>query len=58
MTARIKMPSGQGLWPAFWLVGSDENTNPWPPNVLGVTIGTPAMAYPVLGAQGQRGEGC
>ena len=30
LTARIKMPSGQGLWPAFWLVGADEDTNPWP----------------------------
>lgn len=30
LTARIKMPSGQGLWPAFWLVGADESTNPWP----------------------------
>jgi beta-glucanase (GH16 family) len=27
ITARIKMPSGQGLWPAFWLVGADA---PWP----------------------------
>lgn len=30
LTARIQVPSGQGLWPAFWLVGADENTNPWP----------------------------
>ncbi|BBZ76268.1 hypothetical protein MANY_16050 [Mycolicibacterium anyangense] len=30
LTARIKMPSGQGLWPAFWMVGADESTNPWP----------------------------
>ncbi len=30
MTARIKMPSGKGLWPAFWLVGADEDTTPWP----------------------------
>jgi beta-glucanase (GH16 family) len=30
VTARIKMPSGQGLWPAFWLVGADEDTTPWP----------------------------
>jgi beta-glucanase (GH16 family) len=30
ITARIKMPSGQGLWPAFWLVGADEDSNPWP----------------------------
>ncbi|MDT5151499.1 MAG: hypothetical protein QOI01_3232 [Mycobacterium sp.] len=30
ITARIKMPSGQGLWPAFWLVGADEDSTPWP----------------------------
>ena len=30
LTARIKMPAGQGLWPAFWLVGADEENNPWP----------------------------
>ena len=27
MSARIKMPSGRGLWPAFWLVGVQ---NQWP----------------------------
>lgn len=30
LTARMKLPAGQGLTPAFWLVGADENTNPWP----------------------------
>ncbi|MEK3714083.1 RICIN domain-containing protein [Paenibacillus sp. FSL R7-0333] len=29
--ARIKLPSGQGLWPAFWMLGSNINTPPgWP----------------------------
>lgn len=28
--ARIKIPYGQGLWPAFWLLGSDIGTNSWP----------------------------
>jgi len=28
--ARIKLPWGQGLWPAFWLLGSDFNTAGWP----------------------------
>lgn len=28
--ARIKMPEGQGMWPAFWMLGDDINTNPWP----------------------------
>ena len=28
--ARIKLPIGQGLWPAFWLLGSDFGTVGWP----------------------------
>ena len=28
--ARIRLPYGQGIWPAFWMLGADINTNPWP----------------------------
>ncbi|ATB41502.1 endo-1,4-beta-xylanase [Cystobacter fuscus] len=28
--ARIKLPVGPGLWPAFWLLGNDINTVGWP----------------------------
>jgi beta-glucanase (GH16 family) len=28
--ARIKIPAGQGLWPAFWMLGQDINTAGWP----------------------------
>jgi beta-glucanase (GH16 family) len=28
--ARIKMPKGQGIWPAFWMLGSDFLTHSWP----------------------------
>ena len=28
--ARIKMPSGLGMWPAFWTLGSDIDSRPWP----------------------------
>ena len=28
--ARIKIPSTQGIWPAFWMLGSNINTKPWP----------------------------
>jgi len=28
--ARIKLPVGQGIWPAFWMLGSDIDTVPWP----------------------------
>jgi beta-glucanase (GH16 family) len=30
VAARIKLPTGQGLRPAFWLVGSDFDTVGWP----------------------------
>lgn len=28
--ARIKLPVGQGLWPAFWMLGSSFPGTPWP----------------------------
>jgi beta-glucanase (GH16 family) len=28
--ARIKLPYGPGLWPAFWMLGSNIDTAPWP----------------------------
>lgn len=28
--ARIRLPWGQGIWPAFWMLGADIDTNPWP----------------------------
>jgi beta-glucanase (GH16 family) len=28
--ARIKIPLGQGLWPAFWMLGANINTVSWP----------------------------
>lgn len=28
--ARIKLPPGRGLWPAFWLLGDDISTSGWP----------------------------
>jgi beta-glucanase (GH16 family) len=28
---RMKLPRGQGMWPAFWMLGADINSgNPWP----------------------------
>lgn len=31
ITARIKMPAGQGVWPAFWMLGQDLNEGgTWP----------------------------
>ncbi len=28
--ARIKVPSGQGIWPAFWMLGKSIASTPWP----------------------------
>jgi len=28
--ARIKLPAGQGMWPAFWLLGEDIGSVGWP----------------------------
>lgn len=30
--ARIHIPRGQGMWPAFWMLGADAQTNKWPNN--------------------------
>ena len=27
---RMKLPAGQGLWPAFWMLGEDVDTKGWP----------------------------
>jgi beta-glucanase (GH16 family) len=28
--ARIRLPFGQGIWPAFWMLGADYPGTPWP----------------------------
>jgi beta-glucanase (GH16 family) len=28
--ARLKLPKGQGIWPAFWTLGDNIDTVPWP----------------------------
>lgn len=30
IVAGIKVPSGQGIWPAFWMLGADIDTVGWP----------------------------
>jgi beta-glucanase (GH16 family) len=30
LEARIRVPNGDGTWPAFWLLGTDITTNAWP----------------------------
>jgi beta-glucanase (GH16 family) len=59
--ARLRITRGQGLWPAFWMMGSDSETNPWPacgeidvmenvgkePNIIRGTIH--GKGFPTLG---------
>ncbi|HEX9102249.1 MAG TPA: glycoside hydrolase family 16 protein, partial [Polyangia bacterium] len=28
--ARMQLPAGQGMWPAFWLLGNNVSTVGWP----------------------------
>ncbi len=28
--ARIRIPAGPGVWPAFWMLGADIDIHPWP----------------------------
>jgi beta-glucanase (GH16 family) len=61
IAARIKVPSGQGLWPAFWLLGAD---GPWPqtgeidimelPNTA--TVYQTTLHGPITGAGAQDGD--
>ena len=30
IVARVQMPGGQGIWPAFWMLGSDIGSAGWP----------------------------
>jgi beta-glucanase (GH16 family) len=56
--ARMKITQGQGLWPAFWMLGEDIVDNPWPacgeidilenvgkePNVIHATLHGPGYS--------------
>ena len=30
MEARVKIPAGAGMWPAFWMLGNSFNNRNWP----------------------------
>jgi beta-glucanase (GH16 family) len=56
--ARIQLPTGKGIWPAFWLLGDDIATNPWPKcgeiDIM-ENIGDPATVYSTLHGPGYSG---
>jgi beta-glucanase (GH16 family) len=64
--ARIKIPRGQGIWPAFWTLGDNINSVSWPTcgeidilenignsNNLNITYGT--IHGPVIGSGDYKG---
>jgi beta-glucanase (GH16 family) len=57
--ARIQLPTGKGIWPAFWLLGDDHNTNHWPDcgeiDIL-ETIGAPNTMYSTIHGPGYSGS--
>ncbi|MEJ6007475.1 glycoside hydrolase family 16 protein [Paucibacter sp. AS339] len=55
--ARIKVPSGQGIWPAFWSLGADQL--PWPASgeidIMEFVGKTPNAAYGTAHGPGYSG---
>ncbi|WP_372530518.1 glycoside hydrolase family 16 protein [Henriciella sp.] len=50
-SARMKLPSGQGTWPAFWMMPVDAKYGPWPLSgeldiMEAVNLGTPCPDCP------------
>ncbi len=57
--ARMQLPSGKGIWPAFWLLGDDVETVHWPAcgeiDVM-ENIGDPHTVYSTLHGPGYSGK--
>ena len=57
--ARIQLPSGKGIWPAFWLLGDDHEINHWPDcgeiDIL-ETIGVRDTMYSTIHGPGYSGS--
>ena len=56
--ARIQLPIGKGIWPAFWLLGDNHETAHWPKcgeiDIL-ETIGAPDTMYSTIHGPGYSG---
>lgn len=59
--ARIRIPMGQGVWPAFWLLGDDIEQHPWPAcgeiDVMENIGKEPTIVHGTLHAPGYQGVG-
>jgi beta-glucanase (GH16 family) len=58
--ARIKIPRGQGIWPAFWMLGADCGPVPWPHcgeiDIMENIGKEPAIVHGTLHGPGYSGE--
>lgn len=58
--ARIKLPAGQGLWPAFWLLGANFKEVGWPAcgeiDIMELKGQDPLTVYGSLHGPGYSGE--
>ena len=57
--ARIKLPLGKGIWPAFWMLGDDIDSAGWPKcGEIDIfeNIGEPSISYSTLHGPGYSGE--
>jgi beta-glucanase (GH16 family) len=57
--ASIQLPIGKGIWPAFWLLGDDIDTHPWPKcgEVDTIeSIGEPTTIYSTIHGPGFNGH--
>ena len=68
LEARIKVPEGQGMWPAFWMLGADfgrdtedPNDSNWPDvgeiDIMEYVGKEPILAYGTLHGPGYAGAG-
>lgn len=56
--ARIELPLGKGIWPAFWLLGDNIATTPWPKSGeidIMENIGEASTIYSTLHGPGYSG---
>jgi len=57
--ARIKIPDGRGIWPAFWMLGADFHTAGWPKcgeiDIMESRGGEPSKVHATLHGPGYSG---
>jgi beta-glucanase (GH16 family) len=59
--ARIKLPAGRGIWPAFWMLGTDIGTAGWPGcgeiDIMENFGTSPALVHGTAHGPGYSGDG-